>query len=200
MQRPAVNAILPKMGIARTAPRAVVFGTAQYGGMGLTHLSALQVHTRLQYLLGHLCCGNATGRLMKMLLEYTQLECGCRGNSLAKDYNNYSALLIKANWITEVWENLQSCKSKVEIDVLWQPTENRERDILIMESLIASGRFTNKYLKEINYCRIYLQVFYLSDITNIKGNKIAAWAERGHKQSGRQSTWDNDVHLTWGGK
>jgi hypothetical protein len=30
IQRPVVNAILPNMGIARTAPRSVVFGTAQY--------------------------------------------------------------------------------------------------------------------------------------------------------------------------
>jgi hypothetical protein len=78
----------------------------------------------------------------------------------------------------------------LDIDGLGQPIENRERDIVIMESLIASGRFTNKDLKEINYCRIYLQVFYLSDITNIKGNKIAAWAGRGKTQSGRKSTWE----------
>jgi hypothetical protein len=81
------------------------------------------------------------------------------------------------------------CKAKVDIDGLWQPIENREPDIVIMESLIASGRFTNKDLKEINYCRIYLQVFYLSNITNIKNNKIAAWAGRGQKQYGRQLTW-----------
>jgi hypothetical protein len=69
IQRPVVNAILPKMGIARTAPIAVVFGKAQYGVLGLTHLAALQVHKRLQYLLVHLRCGDATGRLMQMLLE-----------------------------------------------------------------------------------------------------------------------------------
>jgi hypothetical protein len=34
IQRPVVNAILPKMGIARTAPRALVLGTTQYGGLG----------------------------------------------------------------------------------------------------------------------------------------------------------------------
>jgi hypothetical protein len=122
IQRPVVNAILPKMGIARTAPRAVVFGTEQYGGLGLTHLAVLQGRTRLQYLLGHLCCGDAIGRIMKMLLGYTQLECGCRGNPLAQDYNNYSYLLINTNWITEVWEHLQTCKPKVEIGDLWQPT------------------------------------------------------------------------------
>jgi hypothetical protein len=125
IQRPVVNAILPKMGIARTEPRAVVFGTAQYGVLGLTHLAALQGHTRLQYLLGHLRCGDATGRLMRMLLEYTQLECGCRVNRLAQGYNNYSALLINTNWITEVWEHLQTCKAKVEIYGLWQPKEKR---------------------------------------------------------------------------
>jgi hypothetical protein len=62
-----------------------------------------------------------------------------------------------------------------------------------MESLIASGRFTNKELKEIKKCRIYLQVFYLSDITNVKGNKIEAWVGRGQKQAGRQSTWEWSV-------
>jgi hypothetical protein len=144
IQRPVVNAILPKMGIARTAPRAVAYVTAQYGGLGLTHLANLQGHTRLQYLLGCLCCNDATGRPIQMLLEYTQLECGCRGNPLAQEYNNYSAPLINTNWITEVWEHLQMCKAKVEIDGLWQPTENRVLGIAIMESLIASGRFTNK--------------------------------------------------------
>jgi hypothetical protein len=119
IQRLVVNTILPKMGIARSAPRAIVFGTAQFGGLGLTHLDSLQGHTPLQYLLGHLRCGNATGRIMQMLLEYTQLECGCRRNPLAQDYNNYSALLINMNWIMEVWEHLQTCKANVEIYGLW---------------------------------------------------------------------------------
>jgi hypothetical protein len=59
-----------------------------------------------------------------------------------------------------------------------------------METLITSGIFTNKELKEINYCRIYFQAFYLSEITNIYRNKIEAWVGRGQKQSGHQSTWE----------
>jgi hypothetical protein len=109
---------------------------------------------------------------MQMLLEYTQLECRCRGKPLIQDYNNYSALLINTTWITEVWENLHMCMAKIEIYGLWQPTENRVHAILIMESLISSGIYTNKELKEINYGHIYLQVFYLSNITKVKGNKI----------------------------
>jgi hypothetical protein len=101
IQRPVVNEILPKMGISRSAPRAVVFGTAQFGGFGLTHLTAFQGHTILQYRLGHLIYGYATGRLIQMLLEYTQLERWCCGNPLVQDYNTYSALIINTNWIAE---------------------------------------------------------------------------------------------------
>jgi hypothetical protein len=112
------------MDIVRSAPRSVIFGTAQFGGLGLTHLAAMQGHTRLQYLLGRLLCGDATVRLMQMLLEYTKLECGCRGNPLAQDYKNYYALLINTNWITEVWEvwevweHLNMCKAMADVDGL----------------------------------------------------------------------------------
>jgi hypothetical protein len=44
-----------------------------------------------------------------------------------------------------------------------------------METSVSSGRFTNKELKEINYCRIYLQAFFISDIMNLEGNKIEEW-------------------------
>jgi hypothetical protein len=52
IQKPVVNAILPKMGIIRKAHRSVVFGTAQFGG--LENLAAYQGHSRFQYLMGHL--------------------------------------------------------------------------------------------------------------------------------------------------
>jgi hypothetical protein len=61
---------------------------------------------------------------------------------------------------------------------------------VIMETRIASGRFTNKELKDINYCHIYFQAFFISDITNLEGNKIKEWAGRGQKQVGRQSTYE----------
>jgi hypothetical protein len=73
IQRPVVNAI-PKMGINRKATRAVVFGTAQFGGLGLDHLATQQGNSRFQYLLGHLRCGDHTGQLIRILIEYTQLE------------------------------------------------------------------------------------------------------------------------------
>jgi hypothetical protein len=86
IQKPFVNAILPKMGISRKTHRSVVFGTDQFGGLGLEHLAAYQGHNRLQYLMGHLRCNSTTGKLMRSILDYTQLECGCLGNVLEEDY------------------------------------------------------------------------------------------------------------------
>jgi hypothetical protein len=181
-----VNDILPKMGIGRSAPRKVVFGTKQYGGLGLTHLAALQGNSRLPYLLGNLRCGDTAGELMQMLLEYTQLECGCRGNPLQQGYKNYEGLLLKKNWITEVWGHLSTCKAAVEINGLREPKENRNSDLAIMERLVASRRFSGKELQQINYCRIYLQVFFMSDIENVKGTEVEEWAIKGKIQVGRE--------------
>jgi hypothetical protein len=71
-----------------------------------------------------------------------------------------------------VWDHLHTCKATVDVDGLWQPEVNREQDTVIIEMLIASGRFMNEDLKDINYCCIYLQAFFISDITNLEGKKI----------------------------
>jgi hypothetical protein len=47
IQKPVVNTILPTMGIGRKAHRSVIFGTAQFSGLGLEHLAAYQGHSRL---------------------------------------------------------------------------------------------------------------------------------------------------------
>jgi hypothetical protein len=94
IQKPVVNAILPKMGISRKAHRSLVFDTDQYGGLGLDHLAAYQGYICLQYLMGNLCCNSTTGKLMRSMLDYTQRECGCTGNVLEQDYGRYSSAIM----------------------------------------------------------------------------------------------------------
>jgi hypothetical protein len=152
-----------KMGISRKAYRkayrSVVFGTAQYGGLGLEHLAAYQEHIRLQYLMGHLRCNSTTSKLMRSMLDYTQLECGCIGNALEQYYGRYSSVIITENLITAVWENLHSCNSTLKITATWKPQTNRQNDVTVMEALTETGNFSDKDLKDINRRRIYLWVF-----------------------------------------
>jgi hypothetical protein len=189
IQKPVVNAILTKMGISRKAHRSVVFGTAQFGGLGLEHLAAYQGHNRLQYLMGHLRCNSTNGKLMRSMLDYTLLECGCSGNVLEEDCERYSLVLLTENWITGIWKHPHSCKSTLKITSKWKPLPNRKNDVSMMESLTEAEEFTATELKEINRCRIYLRVFYISDIASHDGQGIAEWARKGRRDAGRKLSW-----------
>jgi hypothetical protein len=121
MHKPIVNSILPKIGINRKAARAVVFGTSQYGWLGLYHLATSHLYAQLQYLLGSIRCNETTGQLARMMLEFAKLECGCTGNVLEQDYEWYCGTIINKSWIMEIWSHLQLYDVKIRINRLWTP-------------------------------------------------------------------------------
>jgi hypothetical protein len=59
----------------------------------------------------------------------------------------------------------------------------------MMESLTEAEEFTVTELKEINRCRIYLCVFYISDIASHDEQGIVEWARKGRRDAGRKSSW-----------
>jgi hypothetical protein len=91
--------------------------------------------------------------------------------------------------ITGIWEHLHSCKSTLKITAEWKPLPNRKNDVVMVESLTDTEEFTATELKEINRCRIYLRVFYISDIASRDGQGIADWARKGRHDAGRKSSW-----------
>jgi hypothetical protein len=106
IQRPVVNAIVPKMGVNRNTARNVLFGTSKYGGLGLDHLPAVQGFAQLKYLIGSLHTQDTMGDLYKMLLEYTQLECSTATPILEAEFTRYEPNVLTMNWITECWRYL----------------------------------------------------------------------------------------------
>jgi hypothetical protein len=180
IQQPAVASILPKMGIVRNAARAVVFGPSQYCGLGLDHFAAVQGHNRIQYLIGHLRSKSLTGKLIRYQLEYTQLEVNCVTNPLALKYERYKSLILCPNWVSAMWECLHTCQATINITPQWAPKKSRIHDIAIMMAFKdPTIGLSTKYLRTINRCLIYLQVFFLSEIATLKGNAIAHWALSG---------------------
>jgi hypothetical protein len=169
IQRQVVNKILPRMGINRNAAQTVVFGTRKYGGLGLDHLAAVQGFAQLQYLIGSLRTHETTGDLYQMLLEYTQLECGTDTPILEADFTMYKPKILTKNWITECWRYLSLCKSTVAITGLWARTKARQGDTALMDEFLKQD-MTDAQMKDVNRCRIYLQVFHVSDITDLASN------------------------------
>jgi hypothetical protein len=92
IQKPPVNAIVPKMGINRNTKREVVFLTMKYGGLVLTHLAAAQGYGQLKYLTEHLRGDDTSGTLGTLywiLIEFTQRECGMEQEILSCDFDKY---------------------------------------------------------------------------------------------------------------
>jgi hypothetical protein len=160
-----------------------VFGTAKYGGLGLDHLANIQKYSRLQYLIGHIRSKSITSKLIRQQLDYTQLEIGCSAQVLGQDFTRYSQSILCPNWITAIWESLHARKATVAINSDWIPQPARIRDITIMEELMGSALVNKRDLADINRCRVYLRVFFLSDIVNIQGDTIEDWEITGERSN-----------------
>jgi hypothetical protein len=191
IQRPVVAEILPKMGIIWNSARAVVFGPSQYCGLGLDYLSAVQGRNRIQYLIGHLRSKSLTGKLIRNQLEYTQLEVGCETNPLALKYERYKPLILCPSFVTALWEYLHMCLATTDVTPQWSPKKSRIQDVAIMTALTdPSTGLSTKYLRTINRCRLYLQVFLLSEIATLKGDAISIWAISGTRSETLTGTWN----------
>jgi hypothetical protein len=168
-----------KMGIVRNAAITVVFGSAKYCGSGLDHLATVQNFSRLQYIIGHIRSKNITSKRIRQQIDYTQLEIGFSTQVLGQDYKRYRHAILCSNWITEIWESLHACKASVYIKSEWIPHPERLGDIPIMETLTSSTRVKHSNPSAINICRIYLRVFFIYDIVNIRGDKMEEWEING---------------------
>ena len=76
IQSPSINAILTKLVSNRHFPRDVVFGPAEYEGLGLRSLFLVQGHRQLQAMITNLSSPTKTTPLLQTLLRYTYLEAG----------------------------------------------------------------------------------------------------------------------------
>jgi hypothetical protein len=116
---------------------------------------------------------------MQMLIEFTQLEYGSLKPIFTLDYEEYMTITLTRDWVTEIWAYLGLCKGKLNISGMWKPEKEREGDQALMEIAVKEGTFSTSEMKELNRCRIYLQAFLVSDITEINGKDISPWAGSG---------------------
>jgi hypothetical protein len=75
----------------------------------------------------------------------------------------------------------------LKITAKWKPLPNLQNDVAVMEALTETGDFSAKDLKDINRCRIYLRVFYISDISTHDGKE----SQPGH---GREDEMEEGSH------
>jgi hypothetical protein len=159
-------------GISRKAARVIVFTTSKYGGLELDHFAAVQGYGWLQYLLGHLRCQYGTGKSMKMLIEFTQLECGCITPVFKMEYKEHMTTILTHNWVTEIWAYLSLFKGQLDTIRLWTTKKQRGGDQAVMEISVRIGQFLACETKELNRSHTFLQALFVSDIAEVNSKEI----------------------------
>ncbi len=80
---------------------------------------------------------------------------------------------------------------QIEVENHWVPQLTHENDWMLMDKAIREG-FTTQDLQGINMCRMYLQVFTLSDITTAKGDCLLPEISHDrHLQRSSPLVWPN---------
>jgi hypothetical protein len=135
---------------------------------------------------------------MHMAMEFTKMQCGCMGNILEQSYKQYTGSIIDENWSTAIWAHLERCDTTVKVTGIWKPTHGIDKDSAIMGTITASGMFKPAEIREINICRLYLQVFFTSDIAENSVKNLEPWVMKGqtehaHEKMGMTGTTTTNV-------
>ena len=96
--------------------------------------------------------------------------------------------LTPYSWLQQLW----GAVSKYGI-AMYKPNSSmkvpRKHDFALMDRVIQSKIFNRDEIMSINRCRLFLQVFYLSDIVTCNGEKILPEALNGKFLLHPQSRW-----------
>ena len=122
-------------------------------------------------LVGHLRQDSETGRMLKIELQWCQVQAGTEFNLLR--HTKIPIDYIETCWIMCIRDFLRTYNPHVNLTDASLPNgKQRAGDEFLMDALRLRGNCTYTELKRINACRMYLQVTRLSDITSVDGKRI----------------------------
>ena len=163
---PVLQVCLPKAGVCRNFPRAVVMAPVSLQGLGIPHPFACQLYAHLDILLRHPANRTDMAKYLENNLQSHQLETGTSFGLFQQDYSN-TAILASDTWLKRVWKELESVDMYVAFDSPGLELQ-REGDALLVK-VFMDAEVDQDILKWLNWCRMYLQVTSVADICTADG-------------------------------
>ena len=167
IQQKIIGPCLSVGGYCNRLPRAVVFGTNEYGGLNWTNLKVVFLYEKLKMLIGSIRLNDKIGQMIRYQLTWLQLVAGVSTPLLR--------LKITIPYVPEGWlQNLHVhfVENGIQVDVgqLWTPTKQREKDQVIMD--LATKHIPPWTWGGINRCRLFLRATTVTDLTTLDGTYI----------------------------
>jgi hypothetical protein len=167
---PILNYLLPAMGICRNFPRTLVYSSTKYMGLGLKHPHTIQEILWIKDILKHTHLLTTTGQLYRISLELLFLEVGM-GHDLSVIPKVAIDLLATPSLIRDSCYFLKQHNLNLQHDIkirLLRPNDQ------ILMAVFYELNPSYEELTSLNHCRLYLQVYFLSEICTGDGHSISA--------------------------
>jgi len=186
-QLAVTSLFLNKIGFHCHMPHAVIYALASVGGLDFHHLSRKQGVQQVLQLTKHLWANTTNGQSYHNLIDAHQVHAG-----VLQPILQYTRPLpwSPAGWLATICNFLHSTSTKIILDQPWTPP-HRHHDRNIMDD--ALQHLPNANLKAINNVHLYLQVCYLSEITDTNGSSSPT---RYYKMSHGNNQINNTIALS----
>ena len=177
IQKKPMMILLARCGYNRHMKREIVFGPRHLGGAQFRSLYDQQGVGQILLFLRHWRSRTMAGKLLQCVLAWANFAAGMP-QSILVDVTT-SLPHVVAKWLMSLRAYLHSINAKIEVDDPGVPELEREYDSYIMDAIVSSERFTDTQVRQLNYCRLFLQAVSISDLSKSGGEELDPGKLRG---------------------
>ena len=180
-----ISPVLSAMGYNHTWPVALSYGDHKYCGLQFRHLESETFIRKIQQL-QLLLMESDTSKLIYTMLAWYQHVSGLASPILER--HPHRVTYINSCWLNDFVRLLKKYNVEINFKTTYVQPLQRENDYFLMDTILTnySSLIT---IKKLHVCRLYLQVTLLSDITNLKGDKILMTSVQGLRDQHRLSAY-----------
>ncbi|KAI2510607.1 hypothetical protein MHU86_3718 [Fragilaria crotonensis] len=189
VQRKAMSIIVPRCGFNRHTKRAIIYGPLALGGASFRSLVVQQGISQAMMFIRQWRNNSIAGKLLRIAVSWFQAQVGVSFSIL--EHVQEPLPHLESKWIRSLRNFLASINAKLRLDTPYLPELQRLHDACIMDVIQSSGKFTPTEICKLNYCRLYLNVVTISDITCVSGKRLDS-----NKLSGNHSRLSSYTHGT----
>jgi len=179
--------LLQKLGYKSTFPRELVFAPKSSGGLGIVDFSVGIAQAKILCIIRHVRANTSIGNLFLIALRWAQIQAGTSRHILT---TNRPMPHVESDWFLQLRSVLWTINGAIWIKKSWRQKPQRDNDIFLMD-FILNQNLTDKEIRELNYCRLYMRVTRLSDIATTDGMKIQEEYCIGEKRNLSKLDWPN---------
>ena len=161
---------LQKCGFVSTMKRAIVFGSRQSGGLGFRHPYTEQGIAHIVKIFQTLRTPGQSQHLLLICIHEWQLNSGMSFPLL--EFPKRPCPHLEGQWLLSTRQFLSSLNASITLTKSYTLPHLREHDQHIMDVLVSTTKFSTRRMSRLNYCRLFLQITLLSEITNQTGTHL----------------------------